>query len=277
MVVAANSTEPTVFEQVATEFERLPDPTTTTTAPSPPGETTTTCVPAGPAAAPEFSGDTSRYDPSTVGELDDPTPDGCVAATRLLVLGDSTGRGAANGLRRVAPPGLEVWDRSELGCGMQTADSDCPEWRELWSNAVAEVDPDVVLVHLGISEDLVPGVDPPFMSGEASELRRRQMTEAASLLGAGGARVAWILPAVPLDNGVFYCGGRRTDSGCDPRWIDRWNEDLAAVAASTGVQLVDVEGWVRGRGNDPADRPDGLHLSGPALDAQATWLAEQLR
>jgi hypothetical protein len=103
------------------------------------------------------------------------------------------------------------------------------------------------------------------------------MTEAAERLGAGGARVAWILPAIPLDNGTFYCGGQRTASGCDPRWIARWDEDLTAVAASTGMVLVDVEVWVRARGNQPADRPDGLHLSGPALDAQATWLAEQLR
>ena len=63
----------------------------------------------------------------------------------------------------------------------------------------------------------------------------------------------------------------------DPAWVARWNEDVAAVAARTGAQVVDVGGWVDGRGATLDDRPDGLHLSGPALDAEARWLAEQLR
>ena len=44
---------------------------------------------------------------------------------RVLVVGDSTGRGAANGLKRAAIPGLEIWDRTKLGCGMVTDSEEC--------------------------------------------------------------------------------------------------------------------------------------------------------
>jgi hypothetical protein len=223
-----------------------------------------------------FSEDTSRYDPGTVTEGVDPTLDTCTDVTRVLVVGDSTGRGAANGLKRAAIPGLEVWDRTELGCGLVSDADECGDWRVRWKDAVAVIDPDVVLVYLGASDDLVAGDDPDFLSPEASDGRRAVMTEVVGVLGANGARVVWNLPAVPLASGVFYCGGELEDTPCDEDWIARWNEDLLVVADATDTRLIDVGGWVAQRGTDPADRPDGLHLSGPALDDQARWIAAQL-
>ena len=277
MVIAANSTELTVQEQVATEFEQLPDPTVAPGVSDGSDAPTTTCVPPTTTTSlPAFSGDTSQYDPGTVTEGADPTFDACGDTTRVLVVGDSTGRGAANGLKRAAIPGLEIWDRTKLGCGMVEDSTECGDWRVRWKDAVAMIDPDVVLVYLGASDDLAPGDDPAFLSDEASRQRRATMTDAVDTLRADGAQVLWNLPAVPLESGVFYCGGRTEDTPCDRDWVTRWNEDLLTVAGRTGIRVLDVGGWVAARGTDPEDRPDGLHLSGPALDDQARWIAGQL-
>jgi hypothetical protein len=270
MLLAAGSTRLTVQQQVAEEFEQLPDPTL------PQGATTTTCPPSSTTSTPVFSDDTSQYDPGTVTEGADPTVETCREVRRVLVLGDSTGRGAANGLKRAALPGLEIWDRTKLGCGLVTDSTDCGDWRVLWKDAVTIIDPDVVVVYLGASADLAPGEDPEFLSDAARVQRQAVMTEAIALLRSQGAQVMWNLPAVPLESGVFYCGGELEDTPCDQDWIGRWNEDLLTVAGRSGVRVLDVAGWVAQRGTDPADRPDGLHLSGPALDDQAVWIASQL-
>jgi peptidoglycan/LPS O-acetylase OafA/YrhL len=285
MLVAGSSTRLTTTEQVAQEFERLPDPSTTTTAAPEPSEppapgastTTTTCVSPPTVVPPAFTGDTSSYDPSTVSPGMDPTYGTCDGVLRMLVVGDSTGRGAANGLRRNAPEGFEIWDRTEIGCGLVEPSSECGDWRKRWSDAVSMIDPHVVLVYLGVSDDVVDGQDPPFLSDEASAPRRAAIAEAVQLLRAGGAHVVWSLPPVPRSNGLFFCDGKRTQSPCDPRWIRRWHEDLTAVARENQVGLLDVAGWIEQRGAAPEDRPDGLHLSGPALDAHATWITDQLR
>ena len=281
-LLAANSTVETQAEKVAKEFEKVPDPTTTTATSLGPAKgnapvvapTTTICVPT-TVAAPQFSGGTV-FDPSTVGDVADPTGSGC-GATRVLVVGDSTGRGAANGLRRNASDTLEVWDRTVLGCGIQATKPNCPSWRDIWPKAVAEIRPQVVLVHMGISTDLVPGPEPRFLSAEASQLRQQVIGEAMDALRAGGARVVWALPAVPLDQGTFYCGGARRGTGCDPAWILKWDSDVIAAAAPRGVTVVDLDSWVASRGRTLADRGDGLHFSGEGLDAEAAWLAPQLR
>lgn len=283
-VVATRSTVQTQSERMAQEFAKVPDPTTTavpTTTPGPdpvapePAPTTTTCVPT-TAPTPQFTGQGTAFDPSTVGDVGDPAVAGC-GATRVLVVGDSTGRGAANGLRRDAAGSLEVWDRTVLGCGMQATKPNCPLWRDLWPKAVQELQPQVVLVHLGVSTDLVPGTDPPFLSAGASQLRQQIIGQAMDALRSTGARVVWALPAVPLDRGTFYCGGARRNTGCDPVWIERWDADVIAAATPRGVGVVNLESWVDARGRTSADRPDGLHFSGVGLDAEAAWLAPQLR
>lgn len=268
---AANSTQLTVQEEVALEFERLPDPVAAPTTTCAPPSTTTTTLPG-------FTGGTDVYDPSTVTDTPDPTggDDACGTTQRLLIVGDSTGRGAANGLRRIGASGLEVWDRTELGCGMVADNDDCPDWRTTWAEAVEQIDPDIVLVYLGPSIDLVEGDDPDFLSDIARLQRQTTITEAVSLLRSRGARVVWAVPALPLEAGRFYCKGKVEDSPCDEDWLDRWNEDLLVVTARTKIQLLDVGGWVEARGNGSIDRPDGLHLSGPALLDQARWIEDEL-
>ena len=277
--VAARSTVPTTAERVAEEFEQVPDPTTTVADPAsgaaPTAPPTTVCVPTTDVAT-QFSGGDRKFDPSTVEGVGDPTGDKC-GATRILVVGDSTGRGAANGLRRAPASGLEVWDRTVLGCGIEVNPAKCPSWRTIWPAAVQEVRPQVVLVHLGVSVDVVDGPEPRFTAPEASGLRQQVIGEAMDALAATGARVVWTLPAVPLDNGTFYCGGSRKGTGCDPDWIARWNADVVAAATPRGVAVVNLEDWVASRGRTKADRPDGLHFSGAGLDAEAALLAPQLR
>ncbi len=273
LAIAGSSTQLSTTEKVAKEFEKLPDPTTTTTTACIPPTTVTTLPP-------DFTGGEEQFDDSTVTEGTDPTRNPCASTSiNVLVVGDSTARGAANGLRRLEDPSLQVWDRSELGCGLQAPAENCPDWKMTWPVAVAEIDPDVVLAYARVSEDLVPGDDPPFMSEEASVVRRGEMSKATEVLSTQGAHVIWVLPPRVGTNGEFYCDMRRTDSPCDPVWIDRWRADLSLVAALHGATTIDVQSWIDSRPPEGAskDRPDGLHFSGAALDAHAGWLADQIR
>ena len=115
MVVAANSTELTVQEQVARSssscptrpgraggrdrpppVSRRPRPRRSRRSPRTPRSTT-------PAPSPR-----ERI----------PTVDTCGDTTRVLVVGDSTGRGAANGLKRPRSPAWRSGTAPKLGCGM---------------------------------------------------------------------------------------------------------------------------------------------------------------
>ena len=274
MVFAGNSTKLTVSETVAKEFVRLPDPTV-------PETPTTTCPPPPPTVpAPVWSDQADTFERATVDKSADPT----IAAecghqmTRVLFLGDSTGRGAANGLRRLGPPDLEIWDRTDLGCGLVATSDTCPEWRTAWSDAITQISPSVVVLYLRTSDDLIEGPDPAFLSEDATNSRRSEMSAATELLGSTRARVVWVLPAAPLPRGAFYCGGESTDTPCDGDWVARWRTDVAAVAVQHGSATIDVQSWIDGRpGTAESDRPDGLHFSGPALDQHAAWLADQLK
>ena len=133
----------------------------------------------------------------------------------------------------------------------------------------------MVLVIARVWDDVSPGDEPTFLSPEGSAVRRQAFASTMRRLAAGGRTVLWNLPPVPLN--PWYCDGADTESPCDPEWVARWNEDLAAAAAETDTTLVDTATWIDQRGATLSDRPDGLHLSGSALDAQAQWLAEQIR
>lgn len=277
MVFAGNSTKLTVSETVAKEFVRMPDPTV-------PIAPTTTCPPPPPTApAPIWSDQADTFERATVEKSADPTdPTTGLACgqqpTKVLFVGDSTGRGAANGLRRLAPADLEIWDRTDLGCGLVAASETCPDWRIAWADAITQISPDVVIVYLRTSDDLIEGDDPSFLSQEATDLRRSEMSAATELLGSSGARIVWVLPAVPLQRGAFYCGGRSTGTPCDGDWVAQWRSDVAAVAAQYGAATIDVQSWIDARPETiETDRPDGLHFSGPALDQHAAWLADQIR
>ena len=286
-LVVAVPDGPTPTEQVEASLGAVPDPDDTASAsapsttasegsgdetPAPPPSTAPPCVTAAPTTTVYAA--TGGFDPATVGEIADPTGE-CGAELKVLVVGDSTGRGAANGLAALGNPLVKLWDRTVLGCSF--GDEDCPSWRERWSAAVAEIDPDVVLVYDNVVSDFQGVDDAPFLSNEAALVRTEQFIEATKVLSAQGAAVVFEAPAVPLrPNGLFFCDGDATNSNCDPAWLARWNEDLRTAAALTDATVLDVGGWIAARGATKADRPDGLHLAGPALVELAAWMVPQL-
>ncbi len=271
-------TVPTVGEQVAASLERVEDPVATST-PEGPTSTTVPCIPtAGPTRL--FLGGTEQFDASTVEEVADPAA-GCASQTRVLVLGDSLGRSASNGLVSLGRPELLVWDRTSLGCSFATTSftgEPCPDWREAWPISLLGIQPDVVLVFSRTLEGLT-GDDLEFTSAEAEAARTALFAEAAQTLGATGAQVLFVTSAPPGEpNGRFYCDGRTTGTPCDPAWAASWNRSLVAGAAAGGAGVVDAAGWTAARSaTDRVDRPDGLHYSGGALFEHATWLADEIR
>jgi peptidoglycan/LPS O-acetylase OafA/YrhL len=273
LVAVPSGVTPT--EQVSRSLGQVPDPTVPA-AVTPAGETTVPPAPCVPATIPPRSfGQPHRFDPETVATLVDPTG-GCTDQVKVLIVGDSTGRGAANGLAALSDARIQVWDRTVLGCSF--GPEKCPDWHDIWAVDVMGIDPDVVLVYNNTAPDLHSVDDAPFLSSEATVQRTEQLTAAVALLSSGGAKVLLTTPAAPTPpRGLFFCdGGRQYDSQCDPSWAARWGETVRQVAASTGAGVVDTGGWVVARGSTFIDRPDGAHLAGPALVEHAHWLVPQL-
>jgi peptidoglycan/LPS O-acetylase OafA/YrhL len=275
--------EPTAVERAAATLEPVRDPEVGAApagsgvaaddgATAPP--TTQPCVPAPPAPVPQF-GDESTFDAATVTGVADPTG-ACEDQARLLVVGDSLGRGVSNGLVSLGDPRLLLWDRTTLGCSL--GPERCGDWREAWSVNVLGIRPDVVLFYANVVTDLAGVDDAPFMSPEGQAQREAVLTEAVRVLGGTGARVLLAAPAAPgRPNGLYYCRGRAVASACDPTWVQAWGDSLRRVAAATGAGIIDAAGWVNARGDTAAsDRPDGLHLSGRALREHASWLLPQV-
>jgi peptidoglycan/LPS O-acetylase OafA/YrhL len=254
----------TPSSQVAATLREVPDPVTTTTVP---------CIPA-PVTAPVFGG-ASEFDGATVRPVQDPTKT-CSDQVKVLVVGDSLGRGVSNGLVAEQDPRLQIWDRTVTGCSF--GPESCPSWRDIWPLDMLAVKPDVVLLYTNVQPDLKGVDDAPFLSPEGHAQRVAALTEAHRILSAGGAEVLFVQPAVPArPNGLYYCDNRKTGSICDPAWVQEWNATVAEVAAATGSGVVDTAAWIAARpATATTDRPDGLHLSGDALKAHAQWLVPQL-
>ena len=266
---------PTPQEQLASTLDRVADPTTTaapdvegvpsgTAAPT----TTTTCVPS-VAAAPTFGGSDS-FDSRTVDTVVDPGA-ACATQVRLLVLGDSTGRGISNGINSLGDPRVQVWDRTDLGCSY--GPERCGDWREKWGINVLGVQPDVVLIYTAVQPDLWGVDDAPFLSEEAHQQRVATFSDAVRLASPTGAKDVLVRPALAI--GTFYCNARNPRTTCTLEELAAWDRSLDQVAAATGATVLDVGAWV-GQNTVADDRPDGLHLSGDALRRHAEWLVPQV-
>ena len=273
--VAAPDRDATVQGRLAADLDQVADPDTPvtpvpTTCPPPPPTTTSTTAPPG-----------ELFDPETVEKLGDPYEPTCGPTLRVLVIGDSTGRGAANALRRSGIPQLEIWDRTVLGCslGYSGRSKGCPDWHTEWTNSINTVRPDVVLAYMGVSQELKDLPVTKFESDAAAVERVQVIGEATDLLASTGAKVLWTLPAPPvLPTGAFYCQGRQRNSPCDPKWAGLWGDSIRFAAKARGLPVIDVAGWMAERApNAEQERPDGLHLTGAALEEHAIWLAQQLQ
>lgn len=229
------------------------------------------------------------------------TGDAPVAAPpRVLVVGDSLAANLAAGLARRPDDELAVYDRTTPGCGLAESerrvevgdwkppDPDCePGWRRRWTDAVAEVDPDVVVLQVGTQElwdRRVEGTEVRFDTSEGASLRRAELSEALDVLSAGGARV--VLTTLPASEWTTW-GLRLADedrSVNNPAWVRTWNEDLAAVAADRpGVAVADVGAWLTPDGDfrrqvegTEVRAGDGLHLTDAGQDLAAGRLAPLL-
>lgn len=279
----------TPTEQVAADLDVVPDPTLpATTSPTSIGAgtvsnpadgeptlapATTACVPLATPGSAFEGGD--GFDPSTVEEIADPSGAGCDGQVDVLVVGDSTGRGAANGLSNLGNPSIRVWDRTDLGCSL--GGETCPDWRVVWAEAVSTIRPDVVVVYAGVVSDLNGVDDAPFLSTDAGVVRKTVLGEAVATLSSSGAKVLLTTVAVPLrPKGLFFCKGDGTDTNCDPDWVATWNGAILGAAAERGAQVLNVAQWIDSRDGGEKDRPDGLHLAGSALVEHARWLVPQL-
>ena len=241
-LVLGRPSGPTPSAQVAETLRRVPDPVTTTTAP---------CVPTS-VAAPQFGGSWA-FDKATVDTVADPTH-ACADQVKVLVVGDSLGRGVSNGLVAADDPRLQIWDRTVTGCSF--GPESCPDWKQIWPVDMLAVHPDVVLLYTNVQPDLKGVDDAAFLSPEGRAQRVEALTEAVRILSGGGARVLLVAPAVPeRPNGLYYCDNRTTGSVCDPAWVQEWTASLQQVAAATAAEVhgpCGPSGWAPPLGRRPA-------------------------
>jgi peptidoglycan/LPS O-acetylase OafA/YrhL len=268
----------TIEAQLGVTLEALPDPTlpavegprecvpnsTTTTS------TTTTLHPT----------TTNLFDPRTVIVQPDPSPLGCTPVLRVLIVGDSTARGAANALKLMNQPDIEVWDRSVEGCGFGYVGeyARCADWHLTWKREVDAIKPDVVLAYMRIPDVLGPHVAKQFDGAAETRKRAAILDEAYAVLSQQGAAVIWAIPPVPLPPfGLYYCKGDATNTSCDPDWETLWEKSLRQQVKPGQRYVIDVAQWTHDRSSTEAtDRPDGLHFNPTALAEHALWLREEL-
>lgn len=233
--------------------------------------TTTACVPTLVAGATEdWPTVTEGFDPSTVEELADPSTVACDQQLDVMVVGDSTGRGFSNGLAKLGDPNIRVWDRTTLGCSL--GDEDCPDWRSEWVTEVARVRPDVVVLYVNPVTDIKGVDDAEFLSEEGELQRVAVLNEAADLLSSQGAALVFVAPPSPRPpEGLFFCGGHREGTPCDPVVTHAWTDSVIIVADSRRIPVLDVQRFLGELGDNGDTRPDGMHFALPSLQALAEW------
>ena len=141
-----------------------------------------------------------------------------------------------------AAQGLTVWDAAVDGCGVtqdvgeqrvwrwESKGPACsPGWRQRWPLQLGQFDPDVVVALLGTDDTFdrrIDGHEIAFDSPEGDELTRSELQGAISILASHGAHV--VASTTPYSPPAM--GGSRVGiperSSYNPRWIDRWNQDL---------------------------------------------------
>ena len=195
-------------------------------------------------------------------------------------------------------PGLDVRDRTMLGCGVARRGpyryfgqlyphvaNDCRDWPELWAHAIEVDDPDVALVFVGRWETMDREVDGRWGHvGQAwfDDYLRGELELAIRTAGAHGARV--VLATEPYNR-----RGERLDGALfpedEPGRVTAWNTLLREVAAEhRRVRVVDLGARITPDGEFSWTaggfevRSDGVHLTPSGVQGWiAPWLVPQLR
>jgi hypothetical protein len=214
-------------------------------------------------------------------------PDG---RPRLLVLGDSQAfelglRGAGPGFDR-----FQIANVAFLACGIGPglAEADgvvvtysllgeaCDSVLATWQGAVAEFDPDVVLVHVGAWEVLDRRIDDrgvAFGTAEWDARSAQRIDEVMGALAGDGRRVVWL--AAPC----FAPGGASRDwpERAEPGRAGRWNQLLRTEAVDHGDTVLPYDDFTcRGPGRGAELRPDGVHVTDESAPLVWDWIAGQL-
>ncbi len=270
---------------VVPEDRAVQGSTTSTTALSQPEQTTTTT--AAPAVA------------RGSGPLEPPEIRRPVRRLRMLVVGDSSAVFLAHALDLWDDAGPKVFDVAGyglMGCGLVTGgteniagkeidfDPKCEQWEQIWRDAIAETQPDVIVLagsfHDATDRRLAPDlpwehVGQPRYDGVLRDAYHRVL----DLLGGAGVPILW-LDNPPVMQGLNLPDRTVPTPANDPRRMVLVNQLQAEVAAGRrNVAVVPYasffEAWPGGP-LDPLLRNDGLHVDYEGRELVARWLGPTL-
>jgi peptidoglycan/LPS O-acetylase OafA/YrhL len=250
----------------------------------------TTTLPARVEAIPGAGGDPA----------DSSTPPPAPPPLKVLVVGDSFAESIVIGLQKwgLLTGKMSVMNQTAVGCPFGRGGRNrgininrkpppaCDERDERIGVAIAEFDPDVVLLAGGLWDVTArrpPGFDswthigdPDYdwyLTGELSHL--------VDVTAAGGARVVWASSPYwdPVPGSVIFMG-RPPYVESDRARVDRFNQLLTTVLdGRPEAELLDLAGWLRTQPGGELDRslrPDGVHFSELSTGQLAGWLGPQL-
>jgi lysophospholipase L1-like esterase len=220
------------------------------------------------------------------------------SATRVLLLGDSIawsiGSGWYNG--SATPPSdasVLLLNRGRYFCHVDSRPSRdvdgtvreepnaCPDWRSDWANAVADFQPDLVILPMSLWTVLDRKIDGSWVDWWDARYQRDLESlyeEAVGILTASGAKLV-LLSTAPQDANGENAGVRPEQN----RRLASQNEMAKRIAAANPATttFVDLSEWACPAGEcrsvgGLALRPDGLHYSATGSAAIAAWLEPQL-
>ena len=213
-----------------------------------------------------------------------------------MLIGDSMAFTAAQGL---APYG-QRWDfnvinEGIMGCGVvrggpfryfgaqRDMETRCEQWPSAWKDAVARNAPDMIGIFVGrweLMDRVHNGAWTNVFDATFAAYVQAEIEGAVDLARSGGARVA-------LFSAPYYQRGLRPDGGLfpedDPARVDAINGILMRAAASRGIQVLDVGGFLSPGGRYTTEvagmkvRSDGVHLTRQTGGLLAPWLFPQLQ
>ena len=195
-------------------------------------------------------------------------------------------------------PGLDIRDRTMLGCGIARAgpyryfgqlypsvSRDCSRWPELWSRAIGADDPDVALIVVGRWETMDRQLEGRWShvgDRDFDAYLRAELERAIRTAGAHGARV--LLATEPYNRRGEQPDGTLWPED-EPERVTAWNALLRDVAAEhRRVGVVDLgrrltpDGEFTWTAGGYQVRYDGVHLTPSGVQGWvAPWLLPQLR